>query len=272
MPCAAAYTIGYIRIPSYVPNSFNNALTQLQREVAFFQQNTDGLVIDEMRNPGGSVCYDEAVVSYFMTDTWRPLGFQLRATPNWMAQFAFSLQSAQDQGSPQWVINLYTAYLKEVQQALAENRGMTGPLPLCGESFDLSPAVDRTGKKISYTKSLIVLMDEMSASGADAFPAMMQDNGRGLMVGYRTMGAGGSVADVDGTIYSAGSTSVTQSLMNRKSPVVTSDFPTTFYVENVGVRPDVQIDYMTKDNLLQRGKPFTDAFTQVIVDQIKTSR
>jgi hypothetical protein len=60
--------------------------------------------------------------------------------------------------------------------------------------------------------------------------------------------------------------------MIRKNPVMTSDFPAAPYVENIGVRPDIQIDYMTKENLLQKGKPFVDAFTQVIVDQIKKSQ
>ena len=55
----------------------------------------------------------------------------------------------------------------------------------------------------------------------------------------------------------------------RQAPVVTDDFPATPLIENVGVRPDVQIDYMTKDNLLKSGRPFVDAFTKAITDEIK---
>jgi C-terminal processing protease CtpA/Prc len=170
------------------------------------------------------------------------------------------------------VINLYSGFLKEVQQAYSENRGMTGPLPLCTQTLDRPAAKDSRGNVIAYTKPLIVLTDEMSASGADAFPAMLQDAQRGLIVGWRTMGAGGDVIDVPATTYSGGNTRVTESLMIRKNPVMTSDFPAAPYVENIGVRPDIQIDYMTKENLLQKGKPFVDAFTQVIVDQIKKSQ
>jgi C-terminal processing protease CtpA/Prc len=269
---AGGFTIGFIRIPSFAPPSQTLAIQQLQQEVAFLQQNTDGLVIDDMRNPGGSVCYDETVASFFMRGTWRPLGFALRATDLWIEQFSGALTAAKRQNAPSYVIALYTQYLSAVQTAFAENRGMTGPLPLCTTTFDRPPALDARGNSIAYTKPLIVLTDEFSASGGDAFPAMIQDAQRGPIVGFRTMGAGGDVIDVPATAYSAGNTRVTESMMIRKNNTITSDFPPAPFVENIGVRPDIEIDYMTKDNLLQRGKPFVDAFTAVIVDLINKSK
>ena len=68
--------------------------------------------------------------------------------------------------------------------------------------------------------------------------------------------------------YSEGDTGITLSLMVRKAPVTTTDFPPTQYIENVGVRPDVSIDYMTRDNLVNSGRAFMQAFTDVIVQQI----
>ena len=59
--------------------------------------------------------------------------------------------------------------------------------------------------------------------------------------------------------------------MVRKQPIVTPDLPTAPYVENIGTRPDIPLDYMTRDNLINRGRPFVDAFTQIIVDQIKSA-
>ena len=52
---ANGHTIGFIRIPSFAPANTTTALTTFQTEIAFFQANTEGLVIDVMRNPGGSV-------------------------------------------------------------------------------------------------------------------------------------------------------------------------------------------------------------------------
>jgi C-terminal processing protease CtpA/Prc len=122
---------------------------------------------------------------------------------------------------------------------------------------------------IAYTKPLIVLVDEMSASGGDAFAATIQDNARGPLLGWRTMGAGGNVETWQAGSYSLGFTSVTESLMNRKDPVKTAEYPTAPYVENIGVRPDIEVDYMTVANLTQKGKPFVDAFVAAIVARIE---
>ena len=101
---------------------------------------------------------------------------------------------------------------------------------------------------------------------------MLQDNGRGLLVGWRTNGMGGSnslnIQRFQVGDYSEGDTGITLSLMVRKAPVITPDFPPTQYIENVGVRPDVAIDYMTRDNLVNAGRTFVQAFTDVIVQQI----
>jgi hypothetical protein len=48
------YNIGFIRIPSYAPLNTNAALTAFVNERVFFQDNTKGLVIDDMRNNGGN--------------------------------------------------------------------------------------------------------------------------------------------------------------------------------------------------------------------------
>jgi len=86
------------------------------------------------------------------------------------------------------------------------------------------------------------------------------------------MGAGGNVEAWEAGSYSLGVSTVTESLMNRGHDIITSDYPPAPYVENIGVRPDVQIDYMTYDNLQRFGQGFVDAFIPVIVDQILKSR
>ena len=121
----------------------------------------------------------------------------------------------------------------------------------------------------AYTKPIVVLADEMSASAADVLPAILQDNSRAVIMGMRTMGAGGSVFDFDGTIYTEAVTTVTVSLMNRKNPVATSEYPTAPYIENIGVRPDIYYDYMTRDNLMSGGADFVQAFTKAIVGAVQ---
>lgn len=264
--------LGFIRIPSYAPSNTTNALNQFLAEITFFQKNTDGLIVDEMRNPGGSVSYMNTILSMLMPAKWRSLGFEVRATSAWVAAISSSLQQAKNQGAPQSILDQLQVIKDELVNANRANRGRTNPVPLDDVTIDRDPLTDNKGNYIGYTKPLIVLIDEMSASGGDAFAATIQDNERGPLVGWRTMGAGGNVTGWEGGSYSQGFMTLTESLMNRKNPVITPDYPSAPYVENIGVRPDIQIDYMTSDNLRQGGKPFFDAAVAAMLAEIQKNQ
>ncbi len=201
---AGGHIIGFIRIPSYAPLNTTAALTAFQTEIAFFQANTQGLVIDEMRNPGGSVSYLNAIVSYLMPSKWRSLPFEVRATSEWVASISSSLVSATAQAAPQSIIDQLQLIKDEIVAANSAMRGRTKPIPLDDVTTDRDPARDSKGNLLAYTKPLIVLVDEMSASGGDAFAATIQDNLRGPLVGWRTMGAGGTVEGWEAGTYSLG--------------------------------------------------------------------
>ena len=270
---AHGFRIGFIRIPNYAPTNTTAALTAFQNEMAYFQANTDGLVIDEMRNPGGSASYVNQLLSLVMPVPWRAMGFEIRATSEWVVSISVALEQAKAASAPQNIIDLLEMIKGAIVNANASFRGRTEPVPLDNTTLDRSPLTDSQGNLLAYTKPLIVLVDEMSASGAEVFAAGIQDNARGRLVGWRTMGAGGSVETWEAGSYSLGLTSVTESLMNRGRNVVTgrgrkASFPPAPYVENIGVRPDVRINFMTSDNLSQSGKPFVDAFVTAIVNQI----
>ena len=269
---ANGHTIGFIRIPSYAPINTTVALTAFQSEIAFFQANTEGLVVDEMRNPGGSVSYLNAIVSYLMPSKWRSIPFELRATSEWVEAISSSLVSAAALGAPQSYLDLLQLIKDEIVAANSAMRGRTKPIPLDDVTIDRAPATDAKGNIIAYTKPLIVLVDEMSASAGDAFAATIQDNARGPLLGWRTMGAGGNVEAWEAGTYSLGVATVTESLMNRKTAIVTAEYPSAPYVENIGVRPEIEVDYMTADNLNQKGKPFVDAFVAAIVAQIQAKK
>ena len=84
------------------------------------------------------------------------------------------------------------------------------------------------------------------------------------------MGAGGNVQQFNVSTYSEGQATITESLMHRKNPISTPEYPTAFYVENIGVRPDIQRDYMTVDNLLNHGATFVQAFTDAMIKTINS--
>jgi len=54
----------------------------------------------------------------------------------------------------------------------------------------------------------------------------------------------------------------------RKNPIQTAEYPTAPYIENIGTRPDIALDFMTRDNLLSGGIAYVDQFTQIITSQI----
>ncbi|MGI8744235.1 MAG: S41 family peptidase [Bryobacteraceae bacterium] len=269
---AGGKTIGFIRIPRYDPPDQAAALAQFASEIAFFQASTDGLIVDEMRNPGGQLCYGESIASFLIPNTFRPIGYQIRPTWDYVVRFDSALQSAKRNNAAPSIIDQYQGLYNAIRTAYDSNRGLTDPVPFCGASFERQPAKDGNGNILAYQKPLILLTDEFSSSTADSVAAVLQDNQRGQIVGYRTNGAGGNnslaIDRFQAGEYSEGDTGVTLALMVRKNPITTDDFPATAYIENVGVRPDVQIDYMTTANLLQRGTPFFDAVTAALLAQM----
>jgi len=269
---SSGFRIGHIRIADFDTNP--QALVQFAGEIAFFEANTDGLVIDVTRNPGGSACFVQALLRYLIPTEFPTVSYQLRATANWVAAYSSFLERARALGGDAVTIQLYEMHLDALRKALAENRGLTGPLPICSASIAETPVTDRTGRYAGYTKPIVTLVDELSASGADAFPATLQDTDRATIFGFRTMGLGGVLLSIPTplTTYSEIESGVTLGMMVRSRDVVTSEFPTTPFVENVGVRPHAYYDYMTRDNLLQQGVPFVNAFTDAIVAAIRASR
>lgn len=256
--------IGLIRIPTMSPPNMTLALQQLDQEITFFNQNTDGLVVDVMRNPGGTVTFVEAAAQRFINRPFRTMGFEIRATAAWLFSFAASLTSAELSNAPPDIIQNLRNIYNEVLSAYNENRGRSAPVPLNATgSFTLPPAPD------AYTKPILVLTDEFSASGGDMFPALIQDNQRGLIFGMRTMGAGGSVVGFNATAYTESFFRVTVSLMNRGRLIHAPGFPPAPYIENIGVRPDIVQDYMTTANLLSAGAPYREAFTNAIVSLVQ---
>ena len=101
---------------------------------------------------------------------------------------------------------------------------------------------------------------------------MLQDNRRGPLVGTRTNGAGGSVSGLAFGTFSEAIAGNTNTLVVRREPIVTSDYPTAPYVENIGARADITLDYMTRENRMNGGCPFVQAFTDIVIEHIERSR
>jgi hypothetical protein len=258
-------TVGFIRIPTMSPSNANAALTQFAAEILTLQSMTDGLVVDVMANGGGSLCYAQALVGTFMAQQFRGAAYHIRATQFWVGVFSNSLSNAKFNGSAQWIQDLYGSYLQAVTQAMSENRGMTGPIPICGVTIETDPTIsDGRGNFMSYTKPVLVLTDNFTLSAAESFAMFLQDEKRATVLGTITDGGGGNVNSFNAGAFSESNTRITQSLITRKNPVAVGSFPAVNYYDGVGIAPDIEVSRMTKENLLTSGAPFVQAFTSAI--------
>ena len=252
--------IGLLRIPNEAPSSTTTALQQLNTEIAFFNANTDVLVVDITRNTGGILTTAEAFAQRLIPTSFRTVGFEFRATAGQVNLFAQRLTLALNAGAPPEIVENLRSNFNEVLSAYNEERGRTRSLPINSlGSFNLAPA------PVAYTKPLLVLVDEFTTSSADMLAAILQDNHRGVLLGMRTNGAGGNNAQFACATFSEAVCSITIGLMNRGVLISTPEFPPTPYIENVGVRPDIVVDYMTRSNLMTGGAIFVEAFTQAAV-------
>lgn len=259
--------IGFLRIPDFAPASTLAASRELAGEIAFFRQNTDGLVVDVSRNPGGG-CYALTVASYLIPDRFWFFGEELRPTVDLITAYQSTLELARRLRVEQWLIDTIEFQIGMIKTAYEENRGVTGPIPACSFTFENEPARDQAGRVIAYEKPVVVLIDEFSTSAGDIFPAMMQDNKRGVLVGKRTNGAGGRINESTVGFYMEGAATHTDSLVTRREPRAVQGYPTSYYIENVGVHPDIELERMTVENLRNNGRPYADAFTRILVEEI----
>lgn len=275
--------IGLIRIPNWNQGTAaaKNALfREIEAEVAFMQTNTDGLVVDVSRNNGGSCSGD--TLSRFTRERIKVYQTLLLPTSSLIRTYESLLSSARQFSEP-WVAETYRYMLTAIRETAAGGtRSLTGPLPSC-ESFELTsgpvfarvdeypPYRDSTGQLAGYSKPMIVLVDDLSFSQAEHFPAMFQDAKRGPVVGIRTAGLGGAVIAAAAPAYGEGTIRYTSALTVRNSTVSAPGLPSAPYIENFGVIPDIQLDSMTRENLLTGFRPFVEGFTQIMIDHIRRS-
>lgn len=264
---AGGYTIGLLRIPAFPTSQFaqSTMLRAIDTELAFFRDNVDGLVVDVMRNPGGSVCLTNEILRRFIPVPFRTIADEFRPTWGIVQLFRQDVEDAKFLNASPDTIVILEGFLKDIETAYYEFRGRTGPIPACGLSLDLTPLP-------GYAGPMLVLIDEFSASSADAFPAILQDNNRALMFGRTTPGGGGlSVSRPIGP-YSEAAAAVTVTLGIRPRTTEIPGLPSTNTLENNGAWPDFEADIMTEENLLSGGRPFVEAFTQAMIEHIERSR
>jgi len=246
--------IGYLRIPDYMPvnpstgdTEFDLRLAQYEYAVSILEKNTTGLIIDQDHNCGGSVSYLEAIVSLFMPTSFAPMQFQLLASKASYLTFLTWLNNS-DQ---------YTMEYGELQSVaeVVKRNWLDGNF-LTFEKIALSGQLSIAPNNIRYTHPIVMLIDEHSGSGGDAFPSMLQGYGRAKLFGTRTMGAGGHVSSAPSLNFSGIRVMMTKSLFFRPDGVP---------VENNGAVPDYHYT-ITRNDFLNEYREYQKSYLQALFD------
>jgi hypothetical protein len=241
--------IGVIRIPSYVPADTTKALASFSKLVARMESMTDGLVIDQLNNPGGSVFYLYSLVSMLSDHPMKAPLHSMSVTPADVFEANTNLNllsSVKDDATAKAAIGetidgypvdyqvaqFMKSYCKFLISEWKSGKTMTSPYWIAGvDSINPNP--------VHYTKPILILVNELDFSGGDFFPATMQDNARAKIMGVRTSGAGGYVSNFTfPNLVGIDYFRVTQSIASR----VTNN-----PIENLGVKPDFELAFTAAD-------------------------
>jgi hypothetical protein len=241
----------FVRFPSYSPPKSNYAdnvkwFAGLLKEAQATEPAAGGaeptavtpadvLVIDDTHNPGGALSLVTGLASV-LTD--KPIGSfvqENRADRRWIKLFLdFASSASSDEDRLEW-----TARAGAVEKAFDAHQLLAPPLALAavaGTKDETGQPVLRPSSITQWTRPVLVLTDELSASGGDFFPAIVQRNGIGKTFGARTTGAGGSVEEVLTLPHSQAKLRLTRGLayVHREGQKV----PSSELIENNGVAPD----------------------------------
>lgn len=273
--------IGYVRIPNYVcavvdtnrseQKNPAECLAEFAEIMAKFEKTTDGLVIDQLNNPGGSVFYLYALAS---TLTDQPLYAPVhRFTINQsdvaenmslLAQLAtITTEEAAKKAFGETIhgypvtyqmVQHMTNYANFVIAEYKAGRQLTQPHFLWGVDQINPHPTSR------YTKPVLLLTNALDFSGGDFFPAILQDNKRVTIMGTRTAGAGGYVRFLEfPNILGVVGFSFTGSIAERinSNPI-----------ENLGVTPDIPY-VLTTDDLQYNFRDYVKAVNSEIQKIVK---
>ena len=247
--------VGYLRIPHYywkdAQGKDENDFRFLQYEwvIRELEQNTVGLIIDQDHNCGGSVNHLQNMVGLFAKESFKPLGFRFLSNRKEYLHF----KDWVNDGDQYTIKGAAWRRVLEIVKLAWLNGETMSPMTSFSAEEQIHP------NDFTYTKPIIMLIDEMSGSGGDAFPAMLQGIGRATLMGNRTMGAGGHVENLEAGLYFSGNTvRFTKSLFYH---------PNGTAIENNGATPDIQYN-PSRDDFLYGYREYQAAYLKELMKLI----
>lgn len=182
------------------------------------------LVIDTINNGGGNLVLGMQMAQALSPNKLDMIKMQFRLSDSWLDQFEAISMNGDNDTKRQIAHDTLGALL----DALKAGKRLSDPI----SAEVLSPYAFEPNRDLDRPFKVAVLANEMCASMCDIFSAILQDNKLGIIVGSRTMGAGGNVVSYSQAPNSHLDLRQTESLFVRKDGS---------YLENNGVTPDVDV-------------------------------
>jgi C-terminal processing protease CtpA/Prc len=270
--------IGFIRIPNYSPDEklgdANFFVEKFGETLNKMNEITDMLVIDQLNNPGGNILYLYALASII---TKEPLKtphhrFSIDSKDVWDAHNSlkqldllikiFDLLGVKELGSMygypadiQFFFHM-KSYFQFIIKQWQEGKTLTDPYFLYGVDYI------RPHPNYSYSKPILLLINELDFSGGDFFPEIAQQNKKVTLMGANTAGAGGYVlSKIERNRAGIIGYSYTSSLAFKDN-----GYP----LENLGIAP--HIEYMVSPLDLKTGfVPFKNEINNNIKNILNAS-
>lgn len=183
------------------------------------------LIIDLIDNGGGSLKLGTKMAQALFSKKLDLPKIQFRLSDSWLDQFEKEVLSGQDDVKRE----ITKRMLNEMIDDQKGGQRLSKAYPL--DSLFPYEAIPSEEDAADFTIALQV--NEMCASMCDIFSAILQDNNAAIIVGTRTLGAGGNVVGYNQSPNAHFDVRQTESLMLRKDGS---------YIENNGIAPDVLLN------------------------------
>ncbi|MFN3454222.1 MAG: S41 family peptidase [Pseudobdellovibrio sp.] len=163
-----------VRQASYADDGYENALKYYKSLLQQYESMIDVLIIDQNYNPGGYRAYSTGFASLFAKQNTRGVVNYFKADRRWLNSFYSTVQALKKQKASDEEIARQELNYKTVENALNQGQSVAYvPSVLSGSGGTNILPYD---KNWSFSKPILLLVNEMSGSGGDVFPMIMKAN------------------------------------------------------------------------------------------------
>lgn len=245
--------VGFLRIPDFMVDgqTYKQQLDSYAKALDNLEQQSDVLILDITFNDGGNVEYGATILALLMDDEFPSYRYRFLATAAelevWSKISSNESISAVERRQVRGVADA-------IRGAMLQEERLTKSVAFVGDH--------QTGHG-RYTKPILLLVNEFTASAADIFAVYMRDTGRATLVGQSTMGAGSKSRRLV----------LPESGIEVRMPRVLFCRPDGAVIENVGASPHVRYDIQIEDLISDYSKLRQFAFRSAksLVDREKDS-